>query len=292
MCILKTEHLIRNYTMTGASAQTSTIHVLKDIDFEVEKGEFVAIMGKSGCGKSTFLKLLGMIERPTAGAIYFDGMDTEELWKDELADIRRRRIGFVFQDFYLLDSLNVRDNILLPMILDKANSQVMKDKVAELAGRFGIDHLLLKAPYELSGGEKQRAAICRALINDPELILADEPTGNLDSRSGQIVMDALKEINEDMHKTIIMVTHDAVAASYADRAIVFADGRIVADETGPTAERMNQLLMQERERATRQSLTPTGPQSPHAGAGVPLPPRDARNTRTGAHAATAGRHRR
>ena len=185
MCILKTEHLIRNYTMTGASAQTSTIHVLKDIDFEVEKGEFVAIMGKSGCGKSTFLKLLGMIERPTAGAIYFDGMDTEELWKDELADIRRRRIGFVFQDFYLLDSLNVRDNILLPMILDKANSQVMKDKVAELAGRFGIDHLLLKAPYELSGGEKQRAAICRALINDPELILADEPTGNLDSRSGR-----------------------------------------------------------------------------------------------------------
>ena len=222
MCILKTEHLIRNYTMTGASAQTSTIHVLKDIDFEVKKGEFVAIMGKSGCGKSTFL-----IERPTAGAIYFDGMDTEELWKDELADIRRRRIGFVFQDFYLLDSLNVRDNILLPMILDKADSQVMKDKVAELAGRFGIDHLLLKAPYELSGGEKQRAAICRALINDPELILADEPTGNLDSRSGQIVMDALKEINEDMHKTIIMVTHDPYFASLSKRVVLLKDGKIL-----------------------------------------------------------------
>ena len=220
MCILKTEHLIRNYTMTGASAHTSTIHVLKDIDFEVEKGEFVAIMGKSGCGKSTFLKLLGMIERPTAGAIYFDGMDTEELWKDELADIRRRRIGFVFQDFYLLDSLNVRDNILLPMILDKADSQVMKDKVAELAGRFGIDHLLLKA-------EKQRAAICRALINDPELILADEPTGNLDSRSGQIVMDALKEINEDMHKTIIMVTHDPYFASLSKRVVLLKDGKIL-----------------------------------------------------------------
>ena len=227
MCILKTEHLIRNYTMTGASAHTSTIHVLKDIDFEVKKGEFVAIMGKSGCGKSTFLKLLGMIERPTAGAIYFDGMDTEELWKDELADIRRRRIGFVFQDFYLLDSLNVRDNILLPMILDKADSQVMKDKVAELAGRFGIDHLLLKAPYELSGGEKQRAAICRALINDPELILADEPTGNLDSRSGQIVMDALKEINEDMHKTIIMVTHDPYFASLSKRVVLLKDGKIL-----------------------------------------------------------------
>lgn len=206
MCILKTEHLIRNYTMTGASQETNTIHVLKDIDFEVHKGEFVAIMGKSGCGKSTFLKLLGMIERPTAGTIYFDGMDTEELWKDELADIRRRRIGFVFQDFYLLDSLCVRDNILLPMILDKADSKVMSEKVVELAARFGIEKLLSKAPYELSGGEKQRAAICRALINDPELILADEPTGNLDSKSGQVVMDALKEINEDMHKTIIMVT--------------------------------------------------------------------------------------
>ena len=227
MCILKTEHLIRNYTMTGASAQTSTIHVLKDIDFEVEKGEFVAIMGKSGCGKSTFLKLLGMIERPTAGAIYFNGMDHRGTLKDELADIRRRRIGFVFQDFYLLDSLNVRDNILLPMILDKANSQVMKDKVAELAGRFGIDHLLLKAPYELSGGEKQRAAICRALINDPELILADEPTGNLDSRSGQIVMDALKEINEDMHKTIIMVTHDPYFASLSKRVVLLKDGKIL-----------------------------------------------------------------
>ena len=225
MCILKTEHLIRNYTMTGASAQTSTIHVLKDIDFEVEKGEFVAIMGKSGCGKSTFLKLLGMIERPTAGAIYFDGMDTEELWKDELADIRRRRIGFVFQDFYLLDSLNVRDNILLPMILDKADSQVMKDKVAELAGRFGIDHLLLKAPYELSGGEKQRAAICRALINDPELILADEPTGALDSRSTEELLDLFSAIHAEGH-TILMVTHSVKAASRAGRVLFIKDGEV------------------------------------------------------------------
>ena len=227
MCILKTEHLIRNYTMTGASQETNTIHVLKDIDFEVHKGEFVAIMGKSGCGKSTFLKLLGMIERPTAGTIYFDGMDTEELWKDELADIRRRRIGFVFQDFYLLDSLCVRDNILLPMILDKADSKVMSEKVVELAARFGIEKLLSKAPYELSGGEKQRAAICRALINDPELILADEPTGNLDSKSGQVVMDALKEINEDMHKTIIMVTHDPYFAILSQKVVLLKDGKIL-----------------------------------------------------------------
>ena len=180
MSIIKTEHLVHNYIIKTSTMDINTIHVLKDIDFEVEKGEFVSIMGRSGCGKSTFLKLLGMIERPTSGTIYFDGMDTEDLWKDELADIRRRRIGFVFQDFYLLDSLCIKDNILLPMILDKAESKSMVEKAEGLAELFGIKDLLPKAPYELSGGEKQRAAICRALINDPEIILADEPTGNLD----------------------------------------------------------------------------------------------------------------
>lgn len=227
MSIIKTEHLVHNYTITTSTMDTNTIHVLKDIDFEVEKGEFVSIMGRSGCGKSTFLKLLGMIERPTSGAIYFDGMDTQDLWKDELADIRRRRIGFVFQDFYLLDSLCIRDNILLPMILDKADSKVMVRKVQELAELFGIEKLLLKAPYELSGGEKQRAAICRALINDPEIILADEPTGNLDSKSGKIVMDALKRINKEFHKTILMVTHDPYFASLSQKVVLLKDGQIL-----------------------------------------------------------------
>ena len=227
MAIIKTEHLVHNYTITTSTMDTNTIHVLKDIDFEVEKGEFVSIMGRSGCGKSTFLKLLGMIERPTSGTIYFDGMDTEDLWKNELADIRRRRIGFVFQDFYLLDSLCIKDNILLPMILDKAESKTMTEKVEELAGLFGIRPRLPKAPHELSGGEKQRAAICRALINDPELILADEPTGNLDSRSGQIVMDALKRINREFHKTILMVTHDPYFASLSQKVVLLKDGQIL-----------------------------------------------------------------
>lgn len=227
MSIIKTEHLVHNYTITTSTMDTNTIHVLKDIDFEVEKGEFVSIMGRSGCGKSTFLKLLGMIERPTSGTIYFDGMDTQDLWKDELADIRRRRIGFVFQDFYLLDSLCIKDNILLPMILDKAESKSMVEKAEELAELFGIKNLLLKAPYELSGGEKQRAAICRALINDPEIILADEPTGNLDSRSGQIVMDALKRINREFHKTILMVTHDPYFASLSQKVVLLKDGQIL-----------------------------------------------------------------
>lgn len=227
MSIIKTEHLVHNYTIITSAMDTNTIHVLKDIDFEVTKGEFVSIMGRSGCGKSTFLKLLGMIERPTSGTIYFDGMDTQDLWKDELADIRRRRIGFVFQDFYLLDSLCIKDNILLPMILDKADSKVMVRKVQELAELFGIEKLLLKAPYELSGGEKQRAAICRALINDPEIILADEPTGNLDSKSGKIVMDALKRINKEFHKTILMVTHDPYFASLSQKVVLLKDGQIL-----------------------------------------------------------------
>lgn len=227
MSIIKTEHLVHNYTIITSTMDTNTIHVLKDIDFEVTKGEFVSIMGRSGCGKSTFLKLLGMIERPTSGTIYFDGMDTQDLWKDELADIRRRRIGFVFQDFYLLDSLCIKDNILLPMILDKADSKVMGRKVQELAELFGIEKLLLKSPYELSGGEKQRAAICRALINDPEIILADEPTGNLDSKSGKIVMDALKRINKEFHKTILMVTHDPYFASLSQKVVLLKDGQIL-----------------------------------------------------------------
>ena len=170
-----------------------------------------------------------MIERPTSGTIYFDGMDTEDLWKDELADIRRRRIGFVFQDFYLLDSLCIKDNILLPMILDKAESKSMVEKAEGLAELFGIKDLLPKAPYELSGGEKQRVAICRALINDPDMILADEPTGNLDSKSGKIVIDALTRINKENGKTIVMVTHDPQMASYCSRIILLKDGIILEE---------------------------------------------------------------
>ena len=229
MSIIKTEHLVHNYIIKTSTMDINTIHVLKDIDFEVEKGEFVSIMGRSGCGKSTFLKLLGMIERPTSGTIYFDGMDTEDLWKDELADIRRRRIGFVFQDFYLLDSLCIKDNILLPMILDKAESKSMVEKAEGLAELFGIKDLLPKAPYELSGGEKQRVAICRALINDPDMILADEPTGNLDSKSGKIVIDALTRINKENGKTIVMVTHDPQMASYCSRIILLKDGIILEE---------------------------------------------------------------
>jgi len=197
--VLEVRDIIRNYSKKGDGARPSEddIKVIRGLSLKVEKKDFLGIMGKSGCGKSTLLRVLGLLDRPTEGKVFFEDFDTEELWKDELADIRRRKIGFVFQDYYLMDSLTVRENMILPMILDKADSK-----------------------------EKQRAAICRALINDPELILADEPTGNLDSKSGKIVLDALKEIN-GWGKTIIMVTHDPQMASNCKKVILLKDGVIL-----------------------------------------------------------------
>ena len=225
--VLAAEGLIRNYTKTGEQKGKDEIKVLKGLNFQVDRQEFVGIMGRSGCGKTTLLKILGMIDRQTDGKLYFKGSDTEELWKDELADIRRRDIGFVFQDFYLMDSLTVRENIMLPKILDKGTAKDCIQKAEESAEQFGIRHLLDKKPYELSGGEKQRVAICRALINDPDLVLADEPTGNLDSKSGKIVIDALNRINREFGKTIVMVTHDPQMASNCSRIILLKDGVIL-----------------------------------------------------------------
>ena len=187
----------------------------------------MGIMGKSGCGKTTLLKVLGMIDKQTDGVVRFMEKDTSKLYGDELADIRREQIGFVFQDFYLMDSLSVEENIMLPMILGQEKVDVMTKAARKYAEQFQISHLLKKNPYELSGGEKQRVAICRALINDPDLILADEPTGNLDSKSGQIVIDALVRINQEFGKTIVMVTHDPQMASYCSRIILLKDGVIL-----------------------------------------------------------------
>ena len=184
-------------------------------------------MVKSGCGKTTLLKVLGMIDKQTDGVVRFMEKDTSKLYGDELADIRREQIGFVFQDFYLMDSLSVEENIMLPMILGQEKVDVMTKAAKKYAEQFQISHLLKKNPYELSGGEKQRVAICRALINDPDLILADEPTGNLDSKSGQIVIDALVRINQEFGKTIVMVTHDPQMASYCSRIILLKDGVIL-----------------------------------------------------------------
>lgn len=240
--VLKAEKLIRNYKLPNS--EEDTIKVLKGLDFVIEENEFVGIMGKSGCGKTTLLKLLGLIERPTGGELYFKDNQVKKLWEDERADIRRRRIGFVFQDFYLMDSLTVEENIMLPMILDKAEEADCYKNAENYAEHFRILSLMKKYPYELSGGERQRVAICRALINRPDLILADEPTGNLDSQSGKIVIDALDNIHKEHKKTIVMVTHDPQVASYCSRIILLKDGLILDElNQGEDRERFYQEIL-------------------------------------------------
>ena len=225
--IIKVEDLTRNYRMIYAeNPEDREIKVLKGLNFAVKTEEFVGIMGKSGCGKTTLLKVLGLIDKPTDGTLYFNGVDSRKLWSDELADIRRRKMGFVFQDFYLLDSLSVEDNIMVPMVLDKAPVKDCLEKVAYYMEKFGLMHLTKKKPNELSGGERQRVAICRALINDPELILADEPTGNLDSRTSSDVLGLLKVTSQKFHQTLVMITHNNEIAQLADRIIRIEDGKI------------------------------------------------------------------
>ena len=227
--ILEVKNLVRSYNTATFRNSKNNVNVLKGISFQVAEGEFVGIMGKSGCGKTTLLKTLGMIDKPMDGTIKFMGEDTSELYGDKLADIRNSKIGFIFQDFYLMDSLSVEENIMLPMIISKQNINKMIAETKKYAEQFQIEYLLKKNPYELSGGEKQRVAICRALINNPDLILADEPTGNLDSKSGKIVIDALNKISSEYKKTIVMVTHDPQMASYCSRLILLKDGVILED---------------------------------------------------------------
>ena len=222
--LLRTENMSRKYVISNR--EQTEIEVLKDVSLQIQKQEFISIMGKSGSGKTTLLKLIGLIDRPTSGKLYFKGIDSEELRGDRLARIRRQDMGFVYQDYYLMDSLSVLENIMLPMILDHKDDHECKEEAKKLAVSLQIENLLEKYPYELSGGEKQRAAICRALVNQPDVIFADEPTGNLDSRSTEIVMDVFSKIHSEMHKTIIMVTHDRSVAEYSERTIYIEDGRI------------------------------------------------------------------
>ena len=244
MKILIVKNLVRNYRKAYFKESEEDIKVLKKISFYVSEGEFVGIMGKSGCGKTTLLKTLGMIDKPTDGEIYFLGEDTSKLYGDKLADIRNEKIGFIFQDFYLMDSLSVEENIMLPMIIGKKEIHNMKKLARKYAEQFQIGHLLNKNPYELSGGEKQRVAICRALINNPELILADEPTGNLDSKSGKIVIDALNKISAEYHKTIVLVTHDPQMARYCNRINLLKDGKILEEiEKDKSNEEFYQMIL-------------------------------------------------
>lgn len=201
-----------------------TTRALNQLNFEIEKGEFVAVMGPSGSGKTTLLNLISMIDVPTSGEIIFNGMRPQSLNNTELAYFRRRELGFVFQDFNLLPMLTVEENIILPLTLDEQPITLMEERLKELVDKLGLSTILHKRPDEISGGQAQRTAIARALIHEPSLILADEPTGNLDSNASREVLELLSKMNEEKQATIIMVTHDPIAASYCDRVLFIKDG--------------------------------------------------------------------
>lgn len=197
---------------------------LNRLNFEATEGEFVAIMGPSGSGKTTLLNLISSIDLPTYGRIIIDGIEPERLSENELALFRRHNLGFIFQEINLLNTLTVEENIVLPLTLDGFSLEEMERRLAILAERLGLAEILDKQPDELSGGQAQRTAIGRALVHQPKIILADEPTGNLDSKSAKDVLELLSEVNETIRTTIVMVTHDPIAASYCDRVLFIKDG--------------------------------------------------------------------
>lgn len=204
----------------------TTYEVLKGISLSIGKGEFVAVMGPSGSGKTTLLNCISCYIPVDQGQITLDGQPLAELGEDRLAEVRNKKLGFVFQDFLLLDGLTVRENILLPAIIGGGAGKAAEDRADRLCQVFGIGPIQNKYPAEISGGEKQRTAVARALINEPLLILADEPTGNLDSRSSRAVIDAFRQARDALGATIFMVTHDSFAASFCDRVILLRDGTV------------------------------------------------------------------
>jgi putative ABC transport system ATP-binding protein len=239
MSIIKTQDLRKEYGSKGMKFQA-----LNGIDLEVEKSEFLAIMGPSGSGKTTLLNILSTIDKPSSGKVVFDGKDMFCIKSEELARFRRDKIGFVFQDFNLLDNMTVMDNIALPLALNKVHHKDISSKVSELAGFFGIEQQLVKYPYQLSGGQKQRVAAARALIMNPSVIFADEPTGALDSKASAELLECFRKLNKQYGTTIIMVTHDAFAASYCNRIMFLKDGAIHArlDKTGERKELFHRIL--------------------------------------------------
>ncbi|MED1270121.1 ABC transporter ATP-binding protein [Bacillus mycoides] len=199
---------------------------LTNINLSINKGEFVGIMGPSGSGKTTLLNMVSTIDSPTSGDIFINGENPHHLSPNQLALFRRRELGFVFQSFNLLNTLTVKENIVLPLTLDGARVEDMNNRVEAIAEKLGIQGILNKRTYEISGGQAQRTAIARALIHKPKLILADEPTGNLDSKAASDVMELLKRLNMEQEATMMLVTHDPMAASYCDRVVFIKDGKL------------------------------------------------------------------
>ncbi|MBR2549324.1 MAG: ABC transporter ATP-binding protein [Clostridiales bacterium] len=203
----------------------ASVEALKNVNFTVEKGEYVAIMGESGSGKTTLLNILAALDKATAGTVILDGMNLSTIKDAAMAKFRRDNLGYVFQDFNLLDTFTLEDNIYLPLVLAGKKHQEMKERLDKLAPALGITDLLKKYPYEVSGGQKQRAAVARALITNPKIVLADEPTGSLDSKSSDELLELFSKVNQ-MGQTILMVTHSTKAASHASRVMFIKDGII------------------------------------------------------------------
>lgn len=222
----------------------NTFKILKDINLEVKKGEFISIMGPSGAGKTTLLNILSTIDKPTSGQVYYDNKNIGEMNNKELSKFRRDNIGFIFQDYNLLDSMSIEDNIALPLVIAGENQNKIQSEVLRLAKFFGIESHLKKYPYELSGGQKQRVASARALITSPKIIFADEPTGALDSKSSSELLNCLKDMNEKFEVTVIMVTHDPFSASYSKKVIFIKDGKLNAriDSSGNRKEFYNNIM--------------------------------------------------
>lgn len=239
MTLLDVQHIQKVYQ---TRFQANQVEALKDIHFTIERGEYVAIMGESGSGKTTLLNILAMIDKPTKGKVYLNGLDTQSIKNKAVSAFRREKLGFVFQDFNLLETLSVKDNVLLPLVLSQYPLEEMNKRLLAVLNRLEIATLKDKMPYEISGGQQQRVAVARAIITQPELLLADEPTGALDSRSSATLLDLFDQVNQD-GQTILMVTHSVAAASRANRILFIKDGILYHQLY--RGEKTNQQLYQE-----------------------------------------------
>lgn len=224
MALLRVENISRVFR----SEDVETV-ALRDVHLSVEAGEFVAIMGPSGSGKSTLLHILGLLDRPSRGRYLFEDVDTNELSDSELARLRNRSIGFVFQAFHLLSRTSVLDNVILPLQYSTVPAREYEERARAALAAVDLSHRLNHVPSQLSGGEKQRAAIARALVMEPKVIFADEPTGNLDTKSGRVVMELIDRLHREGH-TVVLITHERTAADYAERVVMMRDGQIESDE--------------------------------------------------------------
>lgn len=222
--ILKIKNVEKYYGAKG-----NIVKAVDGVSFSVNKGEFIGVMGPSGSGKTTLLNMIATIDEVSSGNIYLDRQDLTEINQKNIAKFRRENLGFVFQDFNLLDNLTVHENIALALTINKVKKNEIDKRVIDMAKELGIDSLLSKYPYEVSGGQKQRTACARALITNPKLILADEPTGALDSKSAQMLIETISNLNRDLGATILMVTHDSFTASYCNRILFIKDGKIFTE---------------------------------------------------------------